>query len=396
MSTHTHLELDQIRHEISSTDQQLLSLLSKRRSLALAVAEAKLAQHKPIRDQQREQELLLALIAKGQALGLDAGYVTKLYHVIIEDSVLQQQAKIQGQLNGDQGPVCRVAFLGRQGSYSYWATQKYFTRRAETLIEMGCDSFHEIVQAVETGLADYAVLPIENTSSGSINEVFDLLQHTRLSIVGELTHPIKHCLLGVPGTDISKIRQICAHPQVIAQCSNYLQRFSQVKIEYCEASSDAFERVRQAKDATVVAIGGAEGGQLYGLEVLEQDLANQKDNVSRFIVVARKAIHVAKAIPAKTTFIMYTGQQPGALVDALLVLKQHGISMGKLESRPIPGNPWEEMFYVDVLANLEDYAMKRALDELTRITRFVKVLGCYPSEDVSPTQVQPQQSSDAN
>jgi chorismate mutase/prephenate dehydratase len=96
---------------------------------------------------------------------------------------------------------------------------------------------------------------------------------------------------------------------------------------------------------------------------------------------------VAKAIPAKTTFIMYTGQQPGALVDALTVLKQHGISMGKLESRPIPGNPWEEMFYVDVFANLDDYAMKRALDELNRITRFVKVLGCYPSEDVAPTVV---------
>jgi chorismate mutase/prephenate dehydratase len=387
MSTPLPIELDHIRQDISDTDQQLLGLLAKRRALALGVAAAKLAQNKPIRDQKREQELLLSLIEKGKTLGLDAGYVTKLYHVIIEDSVLQQQAQVQGQLNGDNGPVCRVAFLGRQGSYSYWATQKYFTRRAEKLIEIGCDSFNEIVQAVETGHADYAVLPIENTSSGSINEVFDLLQHTRLSIVGELTHPIKHCLLGLPGTDLANIRQICAHPQVIAQCSNYLQGLSSVKIEYCEASSDAFERVRQAKDLSVVAIGGEEGGQLYGLQVLGRDLANQKDNVSRFIVVARKAIAVAKAIPAKTTFIMYTGQQPGALVDALMVLKTHGISMGKLESRPIPGNPWEEMFYVDVLANLDDYAMKRALDELNRITRFVKVLGCYPSEDVSPTQV---------
>jgi len=381
------VELDQIRHDISDTDEQLLALFAKRRRLALAVADAKLAQNKPIRDQQREQELLLSLIGKGKPLGLDAQFVTRLYHVIIEDSVLQQQAKVQGQLNGDQGPVARVAFLGGQGSYSYWAVQKYFTRRAEKLIELGCDSFHEIVQAVETGHADYAVLPIENTSSGSINEVFDLLQHTRLSIVGELTHEIKHCLLGVPGTDLSRIKQICAHPQVIAQCSQYLQRLPNVKIEYCDASSDAFNRVKNAQDATVVAIGGEEGGRLYGLEVLDRDLANQKDNVSRFIVVARKGITVAKAIPAKTTFIMYTGQQPGALVDALLVLKIHGISMCKLESRPIQGNPWEEMFYVDVLANLEDYAMKRALDELNRITRFVKVLGCYPSEDVAPTVI---------
>ncbi|MBZ9612083.1 chorismate mutase [Rheinheimera maricola] len=381
------MELDEIRHAISDTDQQLLVLLSKRRQLALAVADAKLAQNKPIRDQKREQELLVSLIGQGKPLGLDAQYVTRLYHVIIEDSVLQQQAKIQGQLNGTNSPAVRVAFLGGQGSYSYWATQKYFTRRAERIIEQGCDSFNEIVQAVETGHADYALLPIENTSSGSINEVYDILQHTRLSIVGELTHPIAHCLLGLPDTDLSKIRQVCAHPQVIAQCSQFLQGLSQVKIEYCDSSSDAFNRIKQQKDPTVVAIGGEEGGQLYGLEVLTRDLANQKDNVSRFIVVARKPVTVAKAIPAKTTFIMYTGQQPGALVDALLVLKQHGISMGKLESRPINGNPWEEMFYVDVFANLNDYAMTRALEELNKITKFIKVLGCYPSEDIEPTQV---------
>ncbi|GAB2915592.1 chorismate mutase [Rheinheimera gaetbuli] len=381
------MELDEIRRAISDTDQQLLGLLSKRRKLALAVADAKLVQNKPIRDQKREQELLVSLIGQGKPLGLDAQYVTRLYHVIIEDSVLQQQAKIQGQLNGTSSPAVRVAFLGGQGSYSYWATQKYFTRRAERIIEQGCDSFNEIVQAVETGHADYALLPIENTSSGSINEVYDILQHTRLSIVGELTHPIAHCLLGLPDTDLSKIRQVCAHPQVIAQCSQFLQGLSQVKIEYCDSSSDAFNRIKQQQDPTVVAIGGEEGGQLYGLQVLTRDLANQKDNVSRFIVVARKPVVVAKAIPAKTTFIMYTGQQPGALVDALLVLKQHGISMGKLESRPINGNPWEEMFYVDVFANLNDYAMTRALEELNKITKFIKVLGCYPSEDIEPTQV---------
>lgn len=382
------MELNEIRQAISDTDQQLLGLLAKRRGLALAVAAAKLSQNKPIRDTKREQELLLSLIEKGKLQGLDAQYVTRIFHVIIEDSVLQQQAKVQGQLNGDSGQAVRVAFLGGQGSYSYWATQKYFTRRAEQIIELGCDSFNEIVNAVETGHADYALLPIENTSSGSINEVYDILQHTRLSIVGELTHPIEHCLLGLPGTDLAKIRQVCSHPQVIAQCSQFLLGLTNVKIDYCDSSSAAFAKVKALQDPTIIAIGGEEGGKLYGLEVLTRQLANQKDNVSRFIVVARKAVNVAKAIPAKTTFIMYTGQQPGALVEALLVLKQHGISMSKLESRPIPGNPWEEMFYVDVAANLNDYAMTRALEELNSLTKFVKVLGCYPSDDITPTQPQ--------
>lgn len=382
------MELNDIRQAISDTDQQLLGLLAKRRSLALAVAQAKLSQNKPIRDTKREQELLLSLIEKGKLQELDAQYVTRIFHVIIEDSVLQQQAKVQGQLNGDNSQAVRVAFLGGQGSYSYWATQKYFTRRAEQIIELGCDSFNDIVNAVETGHADYALLPIENTSSGSINEVYDILQHTRLSIVGELTHPIEHCLLGLPGTDLTKIRQVCSHPQVIAQCSQFLLGLTNVKIDYCDSSSAAFAKVKTLQDPTIIAIGGEEGGKLYGLEVLTRQLANQKDNVSRFIVVARKAVNVAKAIPAKTTFIMYTGQQPGALVEALLVLKQHGISMSKLESRPIPGNPWEEMFYVDVAANLSDYAMTRALEELNSITKFVKVLGCYPSDDITPTQPQ--------
>ncbi|MCC5826587.1 chorismate mutase [Alkalimonas sp.] len=381
------MELTEVRQQIQHTDQELLQLLAKRRKLALAVAEAKISQNKPIRDQQREEELLLRLIESGKALELDAHYVTRLFHVIIEDSVLQQQAKLQGELRGMQGPSVKVAYLGGQGSYSYWATQKYFTRRAEQIIDIGCDSFNEIIKAVETGHADYAVLPIENTSSGSINEVYDLLQHTRLSIVGELTHPIDHCVLGLSGAPLNQIRQICAHPQVIAQCSQFLLGLTNIKVEYCDSSSDAFQRVQQKQDPTIVAIGGEAGGKIYGLEVLARDLANQKDNVSRFIVVARKAVTVAKAIPAKTTFIMFTGQQPGALVDALTVLKRHGISMAKLESRPIPGNPWEEMFYVDVLANANDYAMTRALEELNRITKFIKVLGCYPSEDIQPTQV---------
>ncbi|MCC5853014.1 MAG: prephenate dehydratase [Alkalimonas sp.] len=381
------MELNEVRQQIQTTDQQLLQLLAKRRQLALAVAEAKISQNKPIRDQEREEALLLRLIESGKALELDAPYVTRLFHVIIEDSVLQQQAKLQGELRGMQGPSVKVAYLGGQGSYSYWATQKYFTRRAEQIIDIGCDSFNDIIKAVETGHADYAVLPIENTSSGSINEVYDLLQHTRLSIVGELTHPIDHCVLGVPGTALNQIRQICAHPQVIAQCSQFLLGLTNIKVEYCDSSSDAFQRVQQKQDPTMVAIGGEAGGKIYGLEVLARDLANQKDNVSRFIVVARKAVTVAKAIPAKTTFIMFTGQQPGALVDALTVLKRHGISMAKLESRPIPGNPWEEMFYVDVLANTHDYAMTRALEELNRITKFIKVLGCYPSEAIQPTEV---------
>ncbi|MBE7771753.1 P-protein, partial [Yersinia pestis] len=132
--------------------------------------------------------------------------------------------------------------------------------------------------------------------------------------------------------------------------------------------------------------GSEAGGALYNLQVLEHNLANQQQNITRFIVLARKPIDVSEQIPAKTTLIMATGQQSGALVEALLVLREHGIIMTKLESRPINGNPWEEMFYIDVQANIRSEAMQKALADLTPITRSLKVLGCYPSENVVPVE----------
>ena len=202
VSTMSVKELDSIRQQITNVDSQLLTLLANRQQLTNQVAETKIKHHIPVRDQKREEQLLVRLIKQGQEVGLDPHYVTQLFHVIIEDSVLNQQAMLADRANpGSTLPLNRVAFLGDRGSYSYLATQKYFARRPGELMEIGCQSFAEIIKKVETNEADYAVLPIENTSSGSINEVYDQLQHTRLSIIGELTHPIKHALLVSTDTD---------------------------------------------------------------------------------------------------------------------------------------------------------------------------------------------------
>ena len=243
-----------------------------------------------------------------------------------------------------------------------------------------------MIDEVESGRVQYGVLPIENTSSGSINEVYDLMQHTSLSIVGELTLPIEHCLLAAVATTPEQITTIYAHPQPIQQCSNYLHaQMSQVHLEYCDSSSAAMAKVQAEASPHAAALGSAAGGELFGLEPIASHLANQQDNITRFIVVARKAIEVAPQIPAKTTLILSTAQKAGSLVEALLVLRSHRINMTKLESRPIQGNPWEEMFYIDVAANLNSSAMQAALKELNSIVRALKVLGCYPSEDVRPT-----------
>ncbi len=373
-----------LRERISALDLKLLALLAERRELAIEVGKTKLHSHRPIRDKERERDLLDALIAAAKPYDLDGFYVTRLFQLIIEDSVLTQQALLQHQLNPVSQHSARIAFLGPKGSYSHLAARQYAARHFDQLIECGCQKFQDIFIQVETGQADYAILPIENTSSGSINEVYDLLQHTSLSIVGELTNPINHCVLIAGDSDLSQIETVYSHPQPFQQCSQFLNRFPHWKIEYTESTAAAMEKVAKLNSPKVAALGSEAGGALYGLQVLEHNLANQQQNITRFIVLARKAIDVSEQVPAKTTLIMATGQQSGALVEALLVLRDNGIIMTKLESRPINGNPWEEMFYIDVQANLRADAMQKALRDLAPITRSLKVLGCYPSDTVVP------------
>jgi len=371
-----------LRGKISALDEQLLALLAQRRALAVEVAEAKMATHRPVRDIDRERDLLEHLITLGKGHKLDAHYITRLFQQIIEDSVLTQQALLQKHLNNTNAHSARIAFLGPKGSYSHLASRHYAARHFDNFIENGCLKFHDIFNQVETGLADYAVLPVENTTSGSITDVYDLLQQTSLSIVGEITIPIDHCVLVSGNTDLQQIETVYSHPQPFQQCSQFINRHPHWKIEYTESTAAAMERVAAMNSPKVAALGSEAGGELYGLQVLERNLANQRQNITRFIVLARKPVEVSLQVPAKTTLIMATGQQAGALVEALRVLRKHNLTMSKLESRQINGNPWQEMFYIDFQGNLNPDDVQQALRELTPITRSLKVLGCYPSENV--------------
>ena len=380
--------LEHIRQEITELDCELLALLAKRKRLSLEVAKNKQAEQRPIRDTAREQDLLETLIRQGKPLGLSAQYIQQIYHTIIEDSVLSQQSYLQEQLNAPLSEKeVSIAFLGPRGSYSSLAAHKYLRQHSAQIVEISCSNFDQVATSVEMGQAQYGILPIENTSSGSINEVYDLMQNTSLSIVGELTLPIEHCLLAAVETTIDAIETIYAHPQPLLQCSNYLAKLNAVRHEYCDSSSAAMGMVKNLASPHAAALGSAAGGAMFGLHPIASGLANQTDNITRFIIVARKAVDVAPQIPAKTTLIMSTEHKAGSLVEALLVLKNNEINMTKLESRPIQGNPWEEMFYVDVTANVTEPRMQSALKQLDHITKSLKVLGCYPCDDVPPTEL---------
>ncbi len=219
-----------IREQISQLDAQLLDLLAKRRQLAVAVAQTKLQDNRPIRDKNRERELLDVLIKKGKPHGLDGFYITRLFQLIIEDSVLTQQAILQKHLNQTPDNSARIAFLGPRGSYSHVAARQYSARHFDHMTEFSCSKFRDIFELVENGQADYGMLPLENTSSGAINDVYDLLQTTPLSIVGELRLPVNHCLLTIPGADIAGITTLYSHPQPFEQCSQYLSQFRIAKL----------------------------------------------------------------------------------------------------------------------------------------------------------------------
>ncbi|WGE88673.1 chorismate mutase [Actinobacillus arthritidis] len=383
------LDLSNIRQQITQLDRNLLKLLAERHRLAFDVVRSKEITQKPLRDIEREKALLQALVSHAEAENyqLDPQYVTQIFQRIIEDSVLTQQNYLQNKLNEQKEQNVSIAFLGMRGSYSNMASRQFAKKYQGSLIELSCDSFQQVFDKVSEGEAEFGVLPLENTTSGSINDVYDLLQHTDLAVVGELAYPIKHCVLANGNIDLAEIDTLYSHPQVIQQCSQFIQSLNKVHIKYCESSSHAMQMVARLNKPNIVALGNEDGGKLYGLTNIKTDIANQQNNITRFIVVAKQAINVSPQLQTKTLLLMTTSQQAGALVDALMVFKQHQIRMTKLESRPIYGKPWEEMFYVELQANIHSENTQQALTALESVTSYVKVLGCYPSEIIEPVKL---------
>jgi chorismate mutase/prephenate dehydratase len=378
--------IQDIRREIDTIDREVLKLLGERRKKSVEAAKAKEVESDWFRDRAREEQLLSDRIGVGRSLGLDTHFVATLFEEIVEDSLRVQLEYFQDRAN-DNVRSLLVAYQGIEGSYSHLASEKYLARRGGAISYLSCHQFHEVVEAVEQGTADLGVLPIENTTSGAINEVYDLLLHAQLSIVGETKLKVDHCLLGLPGARLREIQTIYCHPQTVLQCSRFLARMPHAKIEYFSDTALSGRRIKDDGDPAQAAIASEEASRLFGLSILERGIANQEENHTRFLIAARKPVKVDSRIPCKTSIVMMTGNEPGSLLEALLVFRDHGINLTKLESRPVLQNPWEEMFYVDFEGNLENQNVRLAIDEVTRKARFIKVLGCYPSQDLPAPRV---------
>ncbi|MGH9336099.1 MAG: prephenate dehydratase domain-containing protein, partial [Vicinamibacteria bacterium] len=376
------LPIQEIRRDIDALDHELLRLLGERRRKSMEAAKAKEVEPDWFRDRAREEQLLSDRIRVGRGLGLDTHFVATMFEEILEDSLRVQLEYYQDRDDNENARSLLVAYQGIEGSYSHLAAEKHLARRTGAISYLSCHQFQEVVVAVEKGTADVGVLPIENTTSGAINEVYDLLLHAQLSIVGEVKLKVDHCLLGLPQSRLSEIKVIYCHPQTVLQCSHFLARMPHAKIEYFSDTALSGRRIRDDANPSQAAIASEEAARLFGLSIIERGIANQEENYTRFLIAARKLVSVDGRIPCKTSIVMMTGNQPGSLLEALMVFRDHRINLTKLESRPVLQNPWEEMFYVDFEGNLESEHVRRAIDEVTRKARFIKVLGCYPSQDL--------------
>ncbi len=382
----TKASLDSIRREIDSLDQEMLKLLAERRRKSMEAAKAKEGEPDLFRDRARESELLAQRIQVGKSYGLDSHFVNTVFQGVLDDSLRVQRDYFQERANEDSG-VFRVAFQGIEGSYSHLAAQEYFSRKGGSVSYVGCSQFKDVVEAVEKGRVDLAMLPIENTTSGGISEVYDLLLRAQVTIVGEAKFKVKHCLLGLESAKLADVKTIICHPQTVLQCSHFLSRLPHCRIEYFTDTALSGKKIKEDGDVSQAAIASQEAAEIFGLSIIESRIANQEENYTRFLVASRKPIRVDKRIPCKTSIVMATGNEPGSLLEALLIFRDNGINLTKLESRPIIETPWEEMFYVDFEGNLADERTQKAIDEVTKKATFIKLLGCYPSQDLRSAKV---------
>ncbi len=369
-------DLDGLRQGLDEVDTGIVRLIAQRRELITAIAEVKQQGTSAIQDADRERRVLDGVVAVAADLGVSASLVRTIFRELISDSVAQQAR----HLNGDGGGKARVAFQGAAHAYSDSAAQKYLAGRGLEGELTGFRTFREAADAVLDGEADLAVLPIENTTAGSINEVYALLRSRELFIVGEETWRVDHCLAAAQDVPLSSLSQILSHPQGLEQCAGFLQSLPNATPATYFDTAGAMQAVAAAGDPGLAAIASPEAAAAYGLVVLRHDISDYQDNYTRFVVLSPTPATVDVRIPCKTSLILATRHEEGALLRCLEVLSGSGHSMTKLESRPRPGRPWEYLFFLDFEGNAADPKTAAALDELRSAALYIKVLGSYPAK----------------
>jgi prephenate dehydratase len=267
-----------------------------------------------------------------------------------------------------------VAFQGERGSFSEEAAYKLLGRNIKLL---PCETFSAIFQSATSGRAKFCLVPIENTLAGSVYENFDLLQANNLHIVSEVSLRIVHNLIALPGTKRKDVRKVYSHPVALAQCGKFFARNPQIeRITYYDTAGSV-KMLREQQPPASAAIASRIAAEVYEARILQTHLEDHRENYTRFFLLSKTARVSPKA--NKISIVFSTRNLPGALYKCLSVFALRDIDLTKMESRPLPGRPWEYMFYIDFVGNMKEERCKKALDHLSEVTNYLRVLGCYES-----------------
>lgn len=374
--------LSEIRDTIDRLDETIVKALGERQRIIQDVIAGKIEKSDDIRDPEREEELLENIRKMGADAGVDPYFLEQLFREIIHHSVrFQTHALVDHQNRKSAEKTIRVAYQGTDGAFSHQAAMRHFEQRYENVECIGFTRFDQAAEAVDEEQVDVAILPIENTTAGSINDTYDILAAKNLFIIGEEVLRVIHCLMACENVEVSNIRRVMSHPQAIAQCSRFLAGLTRCHVESYFDTAMAARKVRDDGDLSQAAIASAYAAEIYGLQILERDLANQPENFTRFVVVSKEPVACDPQLNCKTSLIFATIHEKGALLKSLNILADCGVNMSKLESRPRPGHPWQSLFYLDVEGSKDEPRLADGLKKLERNAPFFKILGSYPVKE---------------
>ncbi|MCH9649016.1 MAG: 3-deoxy-7-phosphoheptulonate synthase [Deltaproteobacteria bacterium] len=371
--------LTEYRDSIDKLDRDFIALLARRMELVRNIGGVKRDDPQaPLRDEDREREIFEVWAQAAAQEGLSPYFVGRVLRELLNYSRRDQERHLDRPEVASAVSAVRVAYQGMPGSYSDLAITKLFASRdVERLDRVGFRGFTAVLDALEAGQVGYALLPIENTIAGSINEVYDLLAHRPVRVVGEEVWSVEHCLLGVEGAQIEGLESVRSHPVALQQCKKFLGGLVGARLETYHDTAGAARSVARAKDPAIGAIASEEAAQLWGLQVLRRDISDQRTNLTRFLLIGTEAEALDPRQPTKTSLVMVVRHQAGALYECLRIFDEHGINLTKLESRPLPEKPWAARFYVDVHGHAEQEPLASAIKALSRHTSRLKVLGSY-------------------
>ena len=373
--------LEEMRKELDVIDDQITTLYERRMKVCEGVAEYKIKNGRKVFDKTRENEKLAA-VAEKVSTDFNKKGIRELF-----EQLMSMSRKLQYQRLSEEGVLgrlpfigldqldldgARVVFQGVEGANNQAAMLKYFGKNVKNF---HVPSFRDAMEAIEEGSADYAVLPIENSSAGPVTQVYDLLVEFENYIVGETVLPIKHMLAGVKGTTLSSIERVYSHPQGFEQSTKFFDKHKNYNLIPYSNTAISAKLVSDLKDKSKAAIASERAAKLYDLKIIKKDVNDLKNNYTRFIVIGRDL--ECDETCDKVSILFSVEDTSGGLYNLIRDIKEFGLNMSKIESRPNRNNPWNYIFFVDFDGNLFDENIKQAVNVIARNSKYFKLLGCY-------------------